>query len=360
MTNFVSHPESDEIEVCVFGPGYGECILIHIGNQKWIVVDSCFDDGQQSAALGYLNGLGLDVSEAVCLLVVTHWHDDHIRGIRELVQLCDKAVFSCASALGEIEFLSVLAALEGRSAIETGSGMREIFGVFSLLAERSATCKFAVADRILLRRGDCEIWSLSPSDRAYQAFLQQVGQLASAGSGIRRRVSTFRQNHAAVVMLINIGDITILLGSDLPRRGWAEVLSEFSERNCRSSMFKVPHHGSRDAHEDRVWTDMLGRDPVVVLTPWRRGGRELPTELDARRILALSGRAYITSSRDGLPRVARRYHDSAVTRTVRETGASIRSVRESAGMIRLRKKVGDATDWKVEKIGSACTLEYYW
>jgi len=32
-------PEKDEIEVSIFGPGYGECIVIHIGNNEWVVID---------------------------------------------------------------------------------------------------------------------------------------------------------------------------------------------------------------------------------------------------------------------------------------------------------------------------------
>jgi hypothetical protein len=35
----MSRPADDQIEVSLFGPGYGECCLIHIGNGKWIVVE---------------------------------------------------------------------------------------------------------------------------------------------------------------------------------------------------------------------------------------------------------------------------------------------------------------------------------
>ena len=108
-------PQADEIEMTLFGPGYGECVLIHLGNHKWAIVDSCFNRDHRPAVLAYLRNLGLNPSEAVSLIVATHWHDDHIRGMGEVVEVCDKAAFCCASALGAEEFLAALAALERRT-----------------------------------------------------------------------------------------------------------------------------------------------------------------------------------------------------------------------------------------------------
>ena len=51
-------PKPNEIEVTVFGPGYGECIVIHIGSGKWAIIDSCLDDAFEPASLSYLRSLG--------------------------------------------------------------------------------------------------------------------------------------------------------------------------------------------------------------------------------------------------------------------------------------------------------------
>ena len=32
-------PQPDQVEISIFGPGYGECILIHCGNDEWIISD---------------------------------------------------------------------------------------------------------------------------------------------------------------------------------------------------------------------------------------------------------------------------------------------------------------------------------
>ena len=343
----------------LFGPGYGECVLIHIGNHQWAIVDSCFDTNQKPAALNYLRSLGLDPSETVSLIVATHWHDDHIRGMAELVKVCDSAIFCCASALGEEEFLATLAALERRPATATGSGLRELYRVFSLLVARSANCKYAISNRLIFSQDNCSIWSLSPSDQAHSAFLRRIGYLLPGELEAKRRVPALTPNDAAVVLLVIVSDTSILLGADLERKGWLEVLNIYSAPNCEPSVFKVPHHGSQDAHEDRVWNEMLAEDPIAVLTPWRRGGRELPKENDARRILSLTERAYVTASTADVAGKSVRRKNNTVERAIRETGARIRTVGLSSGMIRLRKKVNSSADWNIERFGSASRLIDY-
>ena len=352
-------PRADEIEVSVFGPGYGECILVHIGNHKWVIIDSCIDNERHATALTYLRSLDSNPSKAVCLIVATHWHDDHIRGMGELVETCRDAVFCCAAALGQKEYLTVLAALESRPATAKGSGLRELYRVFSLLAERSATCTYAVPNRTILSQDGCTIRSMSPSDRSFDRFLHQIGQLLPHESEAKKRVPPLTPNEAAVVLLVSVGSTTVLLGADLERRGWLELLDGYLGSDSRPTVFKVPHHGSEDAHEDQVWTEILDKDPIAALTPWRRGGRELPTKDDARRILSFSNRAYVTTSRGDIAGIARRRRNNMVDRTIRESGARIRTVGLTSGMIRLRKKVNSSADWRIEQFGSACTLADY-
>jgi hypothetical protein len=352
-------PESDEIEVSLFGPGYGECVLVHIGNGRWVIVDSCLTSDSEPTALAYLRSLGCNPSEAVSLIVATHWHDDHIRGMAELVEVCTNATFCCASALTREEFLAALGALENRPATPTGSGMRELYRVFSQLRERSTTCTYAFSHRRVFNQHGCEVWSLSPSDKAFDAFLQQIGSLLPRELEAKRWIPSLTPNEAAVVLLIALDDAAILLGADLERPGWLEILETYDPRHRRASIFKLPHHGSQDAHEYRVWSEMLSRDPIAALTPWRRGGRELPKETDVDRVLSFTHEAYVTASRDHLVSKSVRRRSKAVEKTIRESGARIRSVAHSGGMIRLRKKSNPSADWNVDVFGPACRLEDY-
>ena len=101
-------PDEDEVEVTLLGPGYDESVVVHIGHGRWIVVDSCINDAGKPQALEYLRTIGVEARCAVSLIVATHWHDDHIRGMAKLVDVCETADFCCAAALRQEEFVAAI------------------------------------------------------------------------------------------------------------------------------------------------------------------------------------------------------------------------------------------------------------
>jgi glyoxylase-like metal-dependent hydrolase (beta-lactamase superfamily II) len=130
-------PSPDQIEVALFGHGYGECVLVHLGADHWIVVESCIDSHSgEPAALSYLRGLGVEPAQAVKLIVATHWHDDHVRGLSRVLDACHEASLCCASALGHKEFLAAVLLYEQRNLVAGGSGVREIAEVWRILERR--------------------------------------------------------------------------------------------------------------------------------------------------------------------------------------------------------------------------------
>ena len=356
MTEAGTPPGGREFELTLLGPGYGESIVLHVGDGVWILVDSCLDTDGTPRALRYLESIGLDPARAVALIVATHWHDDHIRGMARLVEACDRAAFCCAATLRQKEFLASVHALESRHLSVNGSGVREIYRVLTRLAERASKPKFALANRRIFGRGGCEVWSLSPSDAAFQGFLASIGRLLPCAGRAKNRIPSLSPNDTAIALWVETGDTAVLLGSDLEKRGWIEILESEARPDGRASAFKVPHHGSKGAHEPEVWRRMLDPDPVAVLTPWRRGEHALPSRDDVRRILSCTPNAYVTASL-GASAPTRTRRNNAVERTIRESGASLRSLATAAGTIRLRRSPGPQPQWKVEEFGSACHLE---
>ena len=350
-------PGVDEFELTLFGPGYGESIVLHLGGGVWVLVDSCLDTSGAPRALRYLQSIGLDPAQVVALIVATHWHDDHIRGMAQLVEQCSRARFCCASVLGKREFLAAVGALEGRHLSSAGSGIREIHGVFSRLGQRTPrqTPKLALGNRRIFDQGGCEIWTLSPNDRDYAAFLKTIGSLIPSGGQSKGRVPDPSPNEVAVVLWVRIENIVVLLGSDLEKPGWVEILQSAERPTSKASVFKVPHHGSNNAHDPAVWTRMLEPNPYAVLTPWRRGGRALPTQRDVKRILSCTPNAYATA-KESLPAKATRRRPKMVDRTMGESGTKLRWLMMSSDAIRLRRPLDARTGWKVQKFGSACRL----
>lgn len=351
-------PAADEFEVVLFGPGYGESIVLHLGCGGWVIVDSCINGEGKPRALEYLESIGVNPAQAVDLVVATHWHDDHIRGMARLVEVCSQAKFCCAHALLAKEFLAAVGALEDRHLSVEGSGVREIHRVFTRLESKASPPTFATANRCIHARGNCKIWSLSPDDAAFQSFLKSIGLLFPSEGRTKTRLPSVTPNDMSVVLWIGVDDIAVLLGSDLEKRGWVKILQSAERPTGKASMFKVPHHGSANAHESGVWNRMLDPKPFAILAPWQRGDRILPTKSDVRRILSYTPNAYATTS-GGLRAPARRRENRMVRRTIEESKVRLRRLDMSFDAIRLRRKIGLRTRWKVTTLGNACHLNNF-
>lgn len=352
MTDITGPPSEDELELTLLGPGYGEAIALHVGYGTWVLVDSCLQADGTPRTLEYLQNMGVDPANAVALVVATHWHDDHIRGMAQLVERCASAAFCCSGALRQEEFLSVVGRMEANHMSRSGSGVREIHRVFSGLR---APPTFAAANRRLLSRNGCEVWSLSPNDGVYQQFLDAIGNLAPKKGQQKSRIRDLSPNGAAVVLWIRVGDVVLLLGSDLEKPGWIEILQDRQRPQGGASAFKIPHHGAASAHVADVWTDLLESQPVAVLTPWRRGGRSLPSQADVARIRGSTSQAYATARPDARAAPSPR-RERAVERTIRESGIELRRPAMSPGTVRLRRSFAMPGSWQVELFGTAYRL----
>ena len=347
-------PCPDEVEVTLLGPGYGESVLVHIGQGQWIIVDSCITDAGEPQALEYLLSLNVDPAVAVTLIVATHWHDDHIRGMAKLVDACPDAEFSCAAALRQGEFLGAIHALNRRGAFAATSGVRELHTVFRSLAERGRSPHFAIADRRLRATGAAEIWSLSPHNAEFVRFLRSIATLFPQEGQTNFRVPDVSPNHLAVVLWVQVQDVAVLLGADLERAGWVQILDSPGRVQTGATAFKVPHHGAASAYEPRVWRELLDPNPVAVLTPWRRGGHVLPSPEDVRCLLGATNNAFVTSAvgRTGRPR----RRDRAIERSIREANIRLRRITPQRCALRLRRHTHPRAVWSVERFGDASHL----
>jgi glyoxylase-like metal-dependent hydrolase (beta-lactamase superfamily II) len=102
-------PEINELEITIFGPGIGEALAVHLGNNEWLLVDSCrVGNAKRPATLEYLESIGVNPAQAVRLIVATHWHNDHIGGLSQIVKSCPNARFVCPAVLASKEFRSLI------------------------------------------------------------------------------------------------------------------------------------------------------------------------------------------------------------------------------------------------------------
>jgi hypothetical protein len=333
-----------------------------------MVVDSCLSPGtKKPIALSYFHSLGVDVANSVCWVVITHWHDDHMEGAATLLQAATDAKFCCSVALTKDEFLRVAA--QANQLMAESSDVAEIENIFRILKDRKAShtstpfgsLKFAQEDtRVFQRLGGAvpvELWSLSPSAASITRSLQEFGKMVPDIKSAKVHLPRQKANDVAAALFLRVGEFRVLLGSDLQSntasdRGWRAVLASTARPREPAQVFKVPHHGSRNAHHPDVWRLMLEKSPVAVITPFASGGEPLPRNTDQKRIVSLTNRAYCTAPSRGwsAPRKGQPVDRVLQERKVRAIDPKV------VGHIRVRRRFQGEPDFRIEVFNEAYQL----
>lgn len=305
-----SKPDPHEIEISVFGPGSGECIVAHVGDGDWIVVDSCLNKKTgEPIALQYLNSINVDVASSVKMVVASHWHDDHIRGLSKILHESQNAIF-VDSAAYPFKKLSRIVRLGAQTAANA-SVTEEYNAIYQILQKRRLKGEKAEAvgpmqasaNRRLLNLSDpnrtvtAEVVALSPSDGTLnhaQAELEHAEALFLQ----RKRPSRQGPNQLCVVLWLRVGELQVILGADLEHvsgttEGWRAIVGSTARPAGVAGLFKVPHHGSITAHSPECWKTLLSSNPVGIVTPYAQSG--LPTKNDIQRLCGLTSELYLTS-----------------------------------------------------------------
>lgn len=313
-----------------------------------MVVDSCLDRSTgRPAALDYLESLNADLNRVV-LVIATHWHDDHIGGLSQILESCSRAKFGCPAALRTREFGKLLAAGEDAMLAST-SGVDEFLAINRLSKARrtrgvrpevSFPDHWVTQDMRLLRQElnkaglTAEVWSLSPCPAAMTAAMLEFGRLSVPTGPIRRLLST--DNQVCAVIWVQVGNVRVLLGADLEdhgreREGWRAVLESTARPHGKAHLFKVPHHGSPNADVPEVWSELLVEAPIAVVAPYWAGRRPRPDDSDLRRLCHRTEYVFVTGKRGGPKR-----RDPLVDRTAGSVSKNRVTVQGPVGHIRVR------------------------
>ena len=339
MNEHYTKPLPSEIEISVFGPGRGECIVVHTGDDKWIIVDSCIEKTtKKPISLLYFEQIDIDPSN-VELFIVSHWHDDHIRGAAEILEQCPNAVFVCSDALNGKEFFQFVTQYNRQPSDE--SGVSEFSRVFDILFNSpNRSLKWAIADRLLHRDQNEHITmtALSPSDQCITEAKGQFGRALVKPNETKRKAIRLEPNHVAVALWIAIDGNILLLGSDLEkykndRMGWNAVVLSSTRPNGKAKIVKVPHHGSNNAYCENMWRQMVDSDPYALVTPFSSGDKPLPSEGGIDNLRRHTSNIYCTGEPKGYKAQRR---DSIVEKHMKDVLTDRRSIYGSMGHVRIR------------------------
>jgi len=352
-------PLNNIVEITLIGTagGYGESIVIHLGDQNWAVVDSCKDPHTGlSLPLDYLNSIGVDVANQVKLIVCTHWHNDHIKGIANLFAECKQSDFCFAPSTDVDKFL-LFVQLEQLKKSDSQS-TTEFAKCLEIAETRGKPIIRAMQDRTILNLGDdsSKIYSLSPSDATLKAYDIEISSLIDKVSSMGRIISE-GPNSKSVALLLTFGKHSAILGADLEIsdnkfEGWINILdnSKVISPNNKASFFKIPHHGSSNGYEIRVWEELLTDTAIGKLTPYNKS--KLPRDEMIAVYSNHTKHLYATSSSTSGPKSKKR--DRSIEKAIKDARPSLQELRFSKGIIRSRIDYTiDEADWLVDTYGPA-------
>ncbi|WP_275543227.1 MBL fold metallo-hydrolase [Pseudomonas sp. CFBP13506] len=331
-----------------------------MGDDAWLIIDSCMNAQGRPAPLAYLESIGVPY-EHVKLLIASHWHDDHVRGFSEIVEKCENAKVCMGQALTNKEFHVFVSHFnKSHPNDKFTSGTRELHKVLKILESRSARGLIAHPDRRLWQSSatesggqTIEVWSLSPSDACSERFLKFVTAKMPVKGETKYRAPSIKENETAIAILIKYGDTGVLLGADLEEthQGWTAILGSTGRPELKSSLFKIPHHGSENGHHDEVWKTLLIKNPIGILTPYNKG-HKLPKDADLDRIRKLTSTAFTTQVLKKQTKPAR---SQGVEKMIRSTAKSINPIPKQMGHISA-KLCPELLNWDIELNDGATSI----
>lgn len=341
-------PTDDEIELSVFGRGFGECIILCCGHKEFVVIDSFINSKTKNPiALDYLNAIGVGIA-GIKEVAITHWHQDHIAGISKILNHADfNAKIIINPIIKQEKFNEYISC-----AIAEGN---------------SSTTEFAEVYKFLLKTGlhniiiptqharvysneklqNAEIYTLSPQDSEIASY---INNLRMNYEDKKTTYSLPDDNFLSLVMLLKNSNDGILLGGDLENSkdedsGWNAIVNNYEHTNTRPSVFKVPHHGSDTGYNDRVWKEILDNLPISILSVYNKGNK-LPTDNEVERLLSLSKSLYIVGNKNKT--------NKKLERIIMKSrfGKSITPISTDIGLVRYRKDLKSG-ETKIECFGAA-------
>lgn len=332
------------IELIVFGKGFGESILLRVGD-KWIIIDSFIEpESNLPIAVKYLEDNGFS-AEDILGIICSHWDNDHVEGISQIINLCSKRLPVCFPiAFNDIRFTEYLN-FNSDPTIDTTS---EFLKVLNLSAQKKIESIYALSGRLLFEReindSSVEVKALSPNDVQFAAFLDGI---TKPEKGQIKRKTVLDENKISMVTYVRTCLDSILLGGDMENSslgGWDSICNSFIFDN-KCHVFKIPHHGSQTGFNSRVWTSVVER-PISIITRFNRS--HLPTEEMIGQIMQESEAVYVigpvpSKDRNTLKRV-KRFEDSSPIR-------SMDMLDYKYGYVRLSKTSQDQ-DWSISTYGS--------
>jgi hypothetical protein len=300
------------VYVFVAGPSKGEGVAVALPNDTgWLVVDGAALGSVSIPARLIQHFAGSGARDEIAAYVLTHPHDDHVKGLPMLLERSPPRQVWVTAASPEGPHLIELTLRRREAKARPGgptsaklrhSSVEAALVALALWQEKTGRSIGSALDGATIALEDSAVDLAVRAPAAGEALSTILEELAG---GNRRRA-----NEASVVLELTYGETRIVLGGDLPRvptrttekaiagatplaTGWARVMRDHGHLAAHS-LLKLPHHGSRAAWDDAL----MGAPPrdtrTWVVTPYTSGREPLPHRSKLGGLLSRQAPLHIT------------------------------------------------------------------
>lgn len=369
--NLLIPPKINELEICAFGPGYGESILLHIPNVGWGVIDSCeakINKKQFVLPLQYLleTFAGKKFPE-LAFVILTHPHEDHYKGMDKIIieypggikRICryngtgirELKEYIIRQKIGHNEQLPGLVDVFSAFVIAKKNGSKERF-----LNELTDVFEFKNINVEGYGKTNITLKALSPSAGSATKYTEMLYEVIPKNGEPLRFINDYAHNLISVSLLLMIGDLQILFASDLEdypseEIGWKCIVSNTDCPHLWANLIKVAHHGSKSGFNDSAWREHQSKDkPISLITPFIKGKTYLPEHADIENIKKASSKVGITGKIDYSTKLKKFYSRKAML-AIQQRVRSFKIIEpnKKVGFLRVRLTLdGTITDCHAE------------
>jgi competence protein ComEC len=241
--------------------GQGDSLVINLGDHRGIVIDTGPDAALEDRCL---SRLGIT---SVALLILTHFHADHVEGVAGLVR---------GRSVGQVWVSN-----NAEPVFESQRVSSWLARVPRVVAVRGTSVKLQSV------RGPISIRTVWPDDGAHSFDV-----LPGDGSAI---------NNSSVAVLITSPDFSLFAAGDLEPSAQSELLSSVAHVD----VYKVSHHGS--AYQDQGFMDRLS-PTISIISVGAGNSFGHPAAQTIGALVRLRSRIYRTDESGGVAITARAHH----------------------------------------------------
>lgn len=356
MTSFKMHyyadeylhaPQKDHIEITVFGPSYGESIVLHIPSIGWGVIDSCrFKTKTKSVnlPLDYLTGVLEPNYPQLAFIILTHPHEDHYKGLDEIINKYPGGVKRVCWYAGDgIRELKQYICRQRVAQNNVLPGFAQVLNAMENSVKKGALARRLGELTPIAETSQAKLFALSPSALNIRMYVEKLFKSIPEIGWRVKPMDDNEHNLLSTSLFLKCGKFQAILGSDLenidhPSGGWNAIMNNNDCPEMWAHFVKIAHHGSTNGYNQNAWeTHCKYGQPIAVLTPFMKGNRNLPESDLIEALKNKVSQIYATAFPKHQTKI-HKYYSKDIERSLRTRTRNFKIIEypDKAGFVRFR------------------------